>query len=72
MIRAGRLLQIAATLLLGGFVALAPSRPAQAQQFLATQIENLVSTDTMQVKIEGLSGALSGDIRIENVTVSDP
>ncbi|MCC4296198.1 translocation/assembly module TamB domain-containing protein [Aurantimonas coralicida] len=72
MIRAGRLLQIAATLFLGGIVALAPSRPAQAQQFLATQIENLVSTDTMQVKIEGLSGALSGDIRIENVTVSDP
>ncbi|MEF2551474.1 translocation/assembly module TamB domain-containing protein [Aurantimonas sp. A2-1-M11] len=72
MTRAGRLLQCAAACLMGGFLALASIQPAKAQQFLATQIENLVSTDTMQVEIEGLSGALTGDIRIESVTVSDP
>ncbi len=59
-------------LLAASLVATVSTKPAQAQQFLATQIENLVSTDTMKVKIDGLSGALTGDIRIENVTVSDP
>ncbi|NDW06421.1 translocation/assembly module TamB domain-containing protein [Jiella pacifica] len=67
-----RLAALALTLFLA-LVALVPtSRPAHAQQFIASQIENLISTDTMKVKIDGLSGALSGAIRIEKVTVSDP
>ncbi|MEH6719747.1 MAG: translocation/assembly module TamB domain-containing protein [Aurantimonas endophytica] len=48
------------------------ARPAEAQQFLATRLENFISTDTMQVEIEGLSGALTGRLRIGSVTVSDP
>ncbi len=63
---------LAATVIVGVSAALLASRPAPAQQFLANQIENLVSTDTMTVEIEGLSGALTGDIRIESVVVSDP
>ena len=67
-----RLAALALTLFLA-FAALVPtSRPAEAQQFIASQIENLISTDTMKVKIDGLSGALTGAIRIEKVTVSDP
>ncbi|MCW4115314.1 translocation/assembly module TamB domain-containing protein [Aurantimonas sp. MSK8Z-1] len=64
-----RLLAVLVAVLAG--TALAP-RAASAQSFLAGQIENLLSTDTMQVKIDGLSGAFSGNIRIEKVTVSDP
>ncbi|UIJ71241.1 translocation/assembly module TamB domain-containing protein [Aurantimonas sp. HBX-1] len=52
--------------------ALLPARPAAAQGFVANQLENFLSSDTMQVEIEGLSGALTGNIRIERVTVSDP
>lgn len=63
---------LAATIIVGVSAAFLASGPAPAQQFLANQIENLVSTDTMKVEIEGLSGALTGDIRIESVTVSDP
>lgn len=47
-------------------------RPSQAQEFIARQIENLVSTDSLKVRIDGLSGALSGNLRIAGVTVSDP
>ncbi|MEF2073870.1 translocation/assembly module TamB domain-containing protein [Consotaella aegiceratis] len=47
-------------------------RAVQAQEFVANQIENLLSSDTMKVEIEGLSGALSGSVRIDSVTVSDP
>ncbi|WP_210248872.1 translocation/assembly module TamB domain-containing protein [Aureimonas leprariae] len=46
--------------------------PARAQEFVARQIENLVSTDSLKVKIDGLSGALTGNLRIGSVTVSDP
>ncbi|WAJ27684.1 translocation/assembly module TamB domain-containing protein [Antarcticirhabdus aurantiaca] len=46
--------------------------PARAQDFVASQIENLISTDTLKVEIEGLSGALSGNVRIERLTASDP
>ncbi len=49
---------------------LAATQPARAQ-FLAGQLENLLSTEDRQVKIEGLSGALSGNVRIETVTVAD-
>ena len=67
-----RLAALALTLFLA-LVALVPTgHPANAQGFIASQIENLISTDTMKVKIDGLSGALSGAIRIEKVTVSDP
>ncbi|GGD99764.1 translocation/assembly module TamB [Aureimonas endophytica] len=45
---------------------------AGAQEFIARQIENLVSTDSLKVKIDGLSGALSGNLRIASVTVADP
>ncbi|WP_244639822.1 translocation/assembly module TamB domain-containing protein [Aureimonas glaciei] len=58
-----------ALVVLAGLGALA--RPAAAQDFLARQIEGLISTDTMQVKIDGLSGALSGNLRISSVTVAD-
>jgi translocation and assembly module TamB len=51
---------------------LVPMRAAMAQNFVANQLENFLSTDTMEVEIEGLSGALTGNIRIESVTVSDP
>lgn len=47
-------------------------QPVAAQEFLANQIEGLISSETMQVEIDGLSGALSGNIRIDSVTVSDP
>ncbi|SJZ96209.1 translocation/assembly module TamB domain-containing protein [Consotaella salsifontis] len=52
-------------------MALASPQPARAQAFVAKQIENLISTDTVTVKIDGLSGALSGSVRIDRVTVSD-
>ncbi|MER0238531.1 translocation/assembly module TamB domain-containing protein [Fulvimarina sp. MAC8] len=65
-----RFLSIAAGLLVAA--ALLAPRPAAAQDFLAGQIEGLINSDTMNVEIEGLSGALSGNIRIESVTVSDP
>ena len=67
-----RLAAVALTLLLALAALVPTSRPAEAQQFIASQIENLISTDTMKVDIEGLSGALTGAIRIEKVTVSDP
>lgn len=47
-------------------------RPAAAQEFLANQIEKLISTDTIALDIQGLSGAFSGNLRIESVAVSDP
>ncbi|MCB8839641.1 translocation/assembly module TamB domain-containing protein [Aurantimonas sp. VKM B-3413] len=56
----------------GSFLSLAPVHPAAAQGFVASQLESFLSTDTMTVKIDGLSGALSGNVRIEKVTVSDP
>ncbi|MEN3793082.1 translocation/assembly module TamB domain-containing protein [Fulvimarina sp. MAC3] len=65
-----RLLSIVAGLMIAA--ALLAPRPAEAQEFIASQIENLINSDTMTVKIDGLSGALTGDIRIETVTVSDP
>ncbi|WP_279480526.1 translocation/assembly module TamB domain-containing protein [Aureimonas sp. SK2] len=46
------------------------AQPAHAQ-FLAGQLESLLSTEDRQVKIQGLSGAFSGEVRIEEVTVSD-
>ncbi|ORE97214.1 translocation/assembly module TamB domain-containing protein [Aurantimonas sp. 22II-16-19i] len=67
-----RLAALALTFFLALAALVPTSRPAEAQQFIASQIENLVSTDTMKVDIEGLSGALTGAIRIEKVTVSDP
>ncbi|WAP67586.1 translocation/assembly module TamB domain-containing protein [Jiella pelagia] len=67
-----RLAAFALTLFLALAALVATGRPAEAQGFIASQIENLISTDTMKVEIEGLSGALSGAIRIERVTVSDP
>ncbi|MBP0617627.1 translocation/assembly module TamB domain-containing protein [Jiella mangrovi] len=70
--RTERLAALALTLFLAVAALLPASRPASAQQFIATQIENLISSDTMKVKIDGLSGALTGAIRIEKVTVSDP
>ncbi|BDA82842.1 translocation/assembly module TamB [Aureimonas sp. SA4125] len=60
---------VLALVVLAGLGAFA--RPAAAQEFLARQIEGLISTDTMQVKIDGLSGALSGNLRISSVTVAD-
>ncbi|KQT87989.1 translocation/assembly module TamB domain-containing protein [Aurantimonas sp. Leaf443] len=55
------------------FAAAGPgARPAAAQGFVADQIEKLLSSDTMTVEIEGLSGALTGNLRIESVTASDP
>ena len=72
MRRQGPVRSFIIALAIATFAALGSGTPARAQQFLANQIENLVSTDTMKVKIDGLSGALSGNIRIENVTVSDP
>ena len=66
-----RFASLFALLVVAGVAATTP-KPAQAQQFVATQIENLVSTDTMKVKIDGLSGALTGALRIQSVTVSDP
>ncbi|RFC65399.1 hypothetical protein DYI37_06140 [Fulvimarina endophytica] len=51
---------------------LSAPRTAEAQEFVADQIENLINSDTMTVDIQGLSGAFTGDIRIESVTVSDP
>ncbi|EAU41927.1 hypothetical protein FP2506_15879 [Fulvimarina pelagi HTCC2506] len=65
-----RFLSIAAGLLVAA--ALLVPRPASAQEFLASQIEGLINSETMTVEIDGLSGALTGNIRIENVTVSDP
>ncbi len=50
--------------------ALMAAQPAHAQ-FLAGQLENLLSTEDRQVKIQGLSGALSGEVRIDEVTVAD-
>lgn len=58
-------------LLATGAVVAMPA-PVQAQGFVANQIEKLLSSETMQVEIEGLSGALSGAVRIESVTLSDP
>ncbi|WP_152044664.1 translocation/assembly module TamB domain-containing protein [Aureimonas psammosilenae] len=55
------------TLAFAGF-----GREARAQEFIARQIENLVSTDSLKVQIDGLSGALTGNLRINSVTVSDP
>lgn len=63
---------LAATVVVGVAAAFLASRPAPAQQFLANQIESFLSSDTMTVEIEGLSGALTGDIRIESLRVSDP
>ncbi|WP_062229468.1 translocation/assembly module TamB domain-containing protein [Aureimonas frigidaquae] len=51
---------------------LMPAAPAQAQSFVATQLQNLISTENAEVRIEGLSGAFSGAVRIESLTVSDP
>lgn len=67
-----RALRLRAALALLGCVllSLAATQPARAQ-FLAGQLEGLLSTEDRQVKIEGLSGALSGNVRIESVTVSD-
>ncbi|MFD2236756.1 translocation/assembly module TamB domain-containing protein [Aureimonas populi] len=45
--------------------------PASAQQFVANQIARLISSENAQVEITGLSGALSGALRIGEVTVSD-
>ena len=62
-------------LALAGLLVAAPllgPRPAAAQDFVASQIENLINSDTLTVDIQGLSGALTGNIRIESVTVSDP
>lgn len=56
--------------LAAGFVSTAAA-PANAQQFVANQIANLISTENAQVQITGLSGALTGALRIEEVTVSD-
>ncbi|MBO0904373.1 translocation/assembly module TamB domain-containing protein [Jiella sonneratiae] len=70
--RTERLAALALTLFLAVAALLPSARPAHAQQFIANQIENLISTDTMKVKIDGLSGALTGAIRIDKVTVSDP
>ncbi|TFF24952.1 hypothetical protein E3C22_06090 [Jiella endophytica] len=67
-----RLAALALTLFLAMAALLPAGRPADAQEFIASQIENLISTDTMKVKIDGLSGALTGALRIEKVTVSDP
>lgn len=50
--------------------ALLAAQPAHAQ-FLAGQLENLLSTEDRQVKIQGLSGAFSGEVRIDEVTVAD-
>ncbi|MBB3996613.1 translocation/assembly module TamB domain-containing protein [Aureimonas pseudogalii] len=50
--------------------AILAAQPARAQ-FLAGQLESLLSTDERIVKIEGLSGALSGNVRIEQLTVAD-
>ncbi|HEX2020657.1 MAG TPA: hypothetical protein VGO17_17145, partial [Aurantimonas sp.] len=58
--------------LAAALLTLVPMRAAMAQNFVANQLENFLSTDTMEVEIEGLSGALTGSIRIESVTVSDP
>ncbi|KQT69719.1 MULTISPECIES: translocation/assembly module TamB domain-containing protein [unclassified Aureimonas] len=55
-----------------GLALLAPATGAKAQAFIAGQIENLLSTNTTKVEIEGLTGALSGAVRIDRVTVSDP
>ncbi|WP_427025720.1 translocation/assembly module TamB domain-containing protein [Aureimonas ureilytica] len=63
-------LRAALVLLACALASLAATQPARAQ-FLAGQLENLLSTEDRQVKIEGLSGALSGNVRIEEVTVSD-
>ncbi len=63
--------RIAALAALGGAFLL-PAPAAHAQGFIANQIESLISTENAQVEIEGLSGALSGNIRIESLTVSDP
>ncbi|WP_102960008.1 translocation/assembly module TamB domain-containing protein [Mangrovicella endophytica] len=50
---------------------LSAPHPAEAQEFVANQIENLISSDTARVDIEGLSGALTGAVRIDRLTVSD-
>ncbi|WP_182086736.1 translocation/assembly module TamB domain-containing protein [Aureimonas sp. ME7] len=62
------LLKLRLVALLAG--ALLAAQPAHAQ-FLAGQIENLLSTEDRQVRIQGLSGAFSGALRIDEVTVSD-
>ncbi|WP_062013245.1 translocation/assembly module TamB domain-containing protein [Aureimonas sp. AU4] len=49
---------------------LAPVAPAKAQ-FLAGQLENLLSTPDRTVRVQGLSGVLSGNLRIQEVTVAD-
>ncbi|MCQ0988641.1 translocation/assembly module TamB domain-containing protein [Jiella marina] len=67
-----RLAALLCTFFLAIVALAAPTRSASAQEFIANQIENLISTDTMQVEIEGLSGAISGEVRIERLTVSDP
>ncbi|MBC8129872.1 MAG: hypothetical protein H7Y08_06080, partial [Rhizobiaceae bacterium] len=68
--RAFSRLRVAAVVALAAIVV--PTAPASAQEFLANQIEGLISSETMRVEIEGLSGALTGNIRIDSVTVSDP
>ncbi|MBO0661792.1 translocation/assembly module TamB domain-containing protein [Jiella sp. MQZ9-1] len=67
-----RLAALALTLFLAIAALVPTSQPADAQEFVANQIEKLISTDTMKVKIEGLSGAFNGAVRIQKVTVSDP
>jgi translocation and assembly module TamB len=44
---------------------------ATGNQFMADQIANRVSTPDMQIRIEGASGLLAGDFRIDRVTVAD-
>ncbi|WP_185984910.1 translocation/assembly module TamB domain-containing protein [Aureimonas mangrovi] len=60
-----------APLALAAGFAVAPAAPANAQQFVANQIANLISSENAQVEITGLSGALSGALRIGEITVSD-
>ncbi|MDY8108169.1 translocation/assembly module TamB domain-containing protein [Fulvimarina sp. 2208YS6-2-32] len=65
-----RFLAILFGVLLAG--SLASPREAGAQEFVANQIENLINSETLTVDIQGLSGAISGNVRIESVTVADP
>ena len=69
---AERLAGMAPTLALAAALTGLGAGGASAQEFLANQIEGLVSSDTLKVEITGLSGAFSGNLRIESVTASDP
>ncbi|MEX6506033.1 translocation/assembly module TamB domain-containing protein [Jiella sp. M17.18] len=50
---------------------LLPTKPAEAQQFLAGQVEKILSTDNYKVHIQGLSGLITGNTHIDKVTVTD-